>query len=444
MRILLISTYELGHQPLHLAAPAAELRAAGHEVETRDLAVEGWDPALLEGVEAVAISVPMHTALRLAIEVARRVRGQRPGLPVAFYGLYAGVSRDTTAGLVDRYICGEYEDALESWAGAMGDGGAASGATVHIGRRRFRVPDRSTLPALDRYAHLATPAGHELVGYVEASRGCRHRCGHCPIPAVYDGRYRVTGRETALDDISQLVEAGAGHVTFGDPDFLNAPAYSMGVLEEAHERFGHLTFDVTVKVEHLVRHRSLLARMAEAGVIFVVSAMETLDDRVLALLDKGHTAADAVRAVELVREAGIDIHPTWLPFTPWTTPGSVAEIARFVWERGLAPVTDPVQLTIRLLIPDGSLLLERPELAPHLTGYDESSLGYSWRAADPAADELQAELARMAEDDAASGVEPAVTLGGMSETIGAAAGVEIPAGAGAGAARPRLTEPWFC
>jgi radical SAM superfamily enzyme YgiQ (UPF0313 family) len=445
MRVLLISTYELGHQPLHLAAPAADLMAAGHEVTTRDLAVESWSPEVLEDVQVVAISVPMHTALRLALEVARRIRRAAPSLPIAFYGLYAGVGRGAISGLADRLICGEYEDALVEWVARLAGGGAvAHGTTVSIGRRRFLTPERGGLPPLHRYAHLATPAGHELVGYVEASHGCRHRCAHCPIPAVYDGRYRITGEGTVLSDISRLVEAGAGHVTFGDPDFLNAPVYSLKVLEEAHRRFPHLTYDVTVKVEHIIEHRHLLGRMAEAGVLFLVSAMETLDDDILARLDKGHSAVDAARGVDLVRRAGIDIHPTWLPFTPWTTAASVADIARFVWSHDLAPVTDPVQLSIRLLIPDGSLLLDVPDLAPHLLGYDENALGYRWRSADPAMDELQARLATMADDGATTGEDSLTTLSAMARVIGETAGSEIGVGLVGAEARPRLTEPWFC
>lgn len=445
MRILLVSTYELGHQPLHVAAPAAELAAAGHSVSALDLAVQEWDPSLLDDVDAVAVSVPMHTALRLAVQLARRIRNEAGRLPIAFYGLYAGVGAAERSSLVDRHICGEYEDALVAWVDSLAAGERNErGTTVSIGRRRFRRPDRAVLPGLGEYAHLATPDGHRLVGYVEASHGCRHRCAHCPVPTVYDGRYRITGRETVLADIAQLVEAGAGHVTFGDPDFLNAPVYALDVLEEARRRFPELSFDITAKVEHLIEHRRLLPRLAEAGVIFIVSAFESMDDRILSLLDKGHTSEDAHRAVDLANAAGIDLHPTWLPFTPWTTTATVADIARFVWERGLAPVTDPVQLSIRLLLPDGSLLVDRPETARHVTSYDPDVLGYRWVSPHPEVDVLQRELEQVAERGAALGQEPLMILADMTACIAAAAGVEIPTDSGLVVASPRLTEPWFC
>ncbi len=446
VRVLLISTYELGHQPLHVAAPAAELRAAGHEVAALDLAVESWDSARLDRAQAVAISVPMHTAMRMATETAIRIRRERPRLPIAFYGLYAAVGSGRVLGRVaDRLICGEYEDQLVEWVTSLAGSSPATGVTVEIGNRRFVTPDRRDLPGLDRYAHLELGERRRTVGYVEASHGCRHRCAHCPIPAVYDGRYRVTGEGAVLSDIAQLVEAGAAHITFGDPDFLNAPAYSLRLLEEAHSRFGDLTFDITVKVEHILRHGDVLGRMADCGVIFVTSAVETLDDSILARLAKGHTAADAAAAVKLVRQAGMDIHPTWLPFTPWTTAEGVADIARFIWEWDLAPVTDPVQLSIRLLIPDRSLMLEVEGVDDFLVGYDPGALGYVWRPADPAMDILQRELAGLAEEGAATDEPPLRTLERMTSAIAGHAGVSIPVTPASGdAVRPRLSEPWFC
>src|SRR5699024_11092235 len=116
VKILLVSTYELGHQPLHVASPAAALLRRGHEVSALDLSIEPWDPGHLDGIDALAISVPMHTAMRLALEVATVTRSHRLDLPICLYGLYAGTSHDSTVGtLVDRVISGEYEPSLIAW-----------------------------------------------------------------------------------------------------------------------------------------------------------------------------------------------------------------------------------------------------------------------------------------------------------------------------------------
>jgi hypothetical protein len=397
-------------------------------------------PSDLAGwAEAAAISVPMHTAMRLGVEVAVGLRLSRPDLPIAFYGLYAAVGADRTlAGLADRLIAGEYVDDLAAWPAGTG-----SGLTVEIGLHESVVPARNLLPPLDGYARLSIDGEERVAAYVEASRGCRHRCRHCPVPSVYDGRFRIVDRESLLADISQLVAMGARHVTFGDPDFLNGPAHSQHVVDELHASFPGLTFDITAKVEHLLAHRDVLPGMVDKGLVFVVSAFESTNGRILGLLDKGHTASDMSEVVDLVRCAGAEVRPSWLPYTPWTTPADVADIFEFLQRHRLFGATDPVQLSIRLLVPDGSLLLGLPEMQPHLGPYDHRSLTHTWSAADPMVDALQAEAARLAEEGA-GGHPPADTLAEMWSQAAAAALRPSPPVLEAGPAGPHLTEPWFC
>lgn len=438
MRILLVSTYELGHQPLHVASPAAVLRTAGHEVRTLDLAVESLEPDAVRWAAAVAFSVPMHTAMRLAVEAARRVRALVPGMPICLYGLYARVGEEQTLGkIADRLIAGEYETDLVAWADSL-TGEPLRGGVTRRGRLRYRTPDRSGLPSLRRYAHLDDGGERRLVGYVEASRGCRQRCRHCPVPTVYDGRYRVVPTEVVLADIEQLVAMGAEHISFGDPDFLNGPRHSLRVARAVHERFG-LGFDVTAKVELILRHGHVWEELAACGLRFVVSAFETTNDRILRLLHKGHTVADATEAVRLLRRHGVSVRPTWLPFTPWTTARDLVDIVGFIDAHGLD--VDPVQLTVRLLVPDGSLLLEEPELMPYLDGRDPDGAGWRWRAADPEMDDLALRLATIVEEGV--GRHPADVLIDLRREIFAAAGKEAPPVAPS-APGPRLTEPWFC
>ena len=348
-----------------IASPAAALAAAGVDVVTLDLAVEDWDSARLNDADAVAFSVPMHTAMRLAIPMARELRRQRPGLPIAFYGLYAGVGQERVVGdVADSVFVGEYEPALVDWAVTVESGLRRKGHDPEPGTSRFHRPERSVLPWHENYARLEWMGEARLAAAVEASHGCRHRCRHCPIPVVYDGRMRVVGADSVLADIDQLVADGIQHVTFGDPDFLNAPRYSMDLLRQAHSAHPELTFDLTVKVEHILAHRSLWPQMAELGVLFVVSAFESTDDRTLEILDKNHTAADMSEAVALLRSSGIHVRPTWLPFFPWTTPMDVADIVGFIDDHRLWSATDPVQLAIKLLIPEGRSWRAIPRSCP--------------------------------------------------------------------------------
>ena len=216
-----------------------------------------------------------------------------------------------------------------------------------------------------------------------------HRCRHCPVPVVYDGRIRIVALDAVLADVEQQVAAGAEHVTFADPDFLNGVAHSRRVVHAVHDRFPDLSFDCTVKVEHVLAHPEVWPEFAAAGCVFVVSAFESVDDATLRRLDKGHTAADEATAVDLLREHGIEVRPSWLPFTPWTTLDQVRALLEFVAHHDLVGNVDPVQYTIRLLLPPGSLLLDHPDVAAHLGGYDPERASHSWRSADPAMDTLQ-------------------------------------------------------
>jgi radical SAM superfamily enzyme YgiQ (UPF0313 family) len=451
MRVLLVSLYELGHQPLHVASPAAALLEAGHEVRCLDTSVEPWSPEAVEWADAAAMSVPMHTAMRLALRAAAAAKAQRPALPVAFYGLYAPVSRELTLdGLADRVIAGEYEPALVEWAAAVAAGAGASYGgeepVVRLGRGAFRTPARYLLPPLDAYARLAVAGEERLVGYVEASHGCVHRCRHCPVPVIYDGRIRIVERDVVLEDIGRLVESGAQHITFGDPDFLNGRRHSVAIVEAMHERHPHLTFDCTTKVEHVIEHADVWPTLARSGCLFVVCALEAVNDDILRRLDKGHTTAEARTAIALLREHGVEVRPSFMPFTPWTEIDDVVELLDFVIEEDLVANVDPVQYAIRLLLPEGSLLLEHPDMAEHLGSYDPEGLSYAWAAADPRTEQLQERLSTIV---AEAGDEPsAATFVRVRRAVLEAAGRGAVEGelilAGSVEGRPRLTEPWFC
>ena len=471
MRVGLISTYELGHQPLHVASPAAALRAFGHEVRCLDLAVDAFDDGLASWAGAVAFSVPMHTAMRLALSAARRLRTLRPDLPIALYGLYAPVSRDATVGAtVDRVIAGEYEPGLLGWVAGLEGGDAsaaeagarlagpggrmaghvATGDEVHLGRQRFHVPARDLLPDLRQYASAVIDGAPRVAGYTEASHGCAHECRHCPVPTVYGGATRLVDAEVVIADVDQQVAAGAEHITFGDPDFLNGWRHALSIARAVHARHPDVTYDATVKVEHILRDESIWKELSSTGCRFVVSAVELLNDRILELLDKGHTAADAARAVEVLRRAGIEMRPSFLPFTPWTTLDDVVDVFDFIVEHDLVANVDPVQLSIRLLLPTGSLLLDVPEIQPHLEGYDAERLSWTWRSAEPAVDALQQRLAAIAEHAADAAANDLETFVAMRTAVLESAGhpsAATTARRGVPDAlpdRPGLTEPWFC
>ena len=311
------------------------------------------------------------------------------------------------------------------------------------------MPDRSTLPGLDKYAGFESvnEDGHVKVvttGTVEASRGCRHLCTHCPIPPVYGGRFVAVPTEVVLADIEQQVAAGAGHITFADPDFLNGPAHAVRVSRGLADRFPGVTFDFTAKVEHLVERGDVLPELVECGAAFVISAVEALADPVLEILEKGHTRDDVLVALERCREVGLPVRPTWVPFTPWTTRDDYREILEFVVDQRLVGHVDPVQFAIRLLVPPGSLLEEHPDFVPHRGELDAGAWSWRWKHPDPEMDALHGQVAEVVEAAACGDQKVGETFSRIAGLAGLTLTPEQSAATIDRRPVPRLTEDWFC
>ena len=405
MNIVLISTYELGRQPFGLASPAAWLRARGHDVACMDLTRSSLDEAAVRAAGLIAFYVPMHTATRLAAGLIDTVREMNPRAHLCFYGLYAPVNEEYLRRLgVGTILGGEFEEGLVSLAERLQNGAADGNGNaeqaepvISLARQRFLAPDRSLMPELGKYARIVMPSGEQRVaGSTEATRGCKHLCRHCPIVPVYNGAFRVIERDVVLQDIRQQVAAGAQHITFGDPDFFNGPAHALAIVEALRREFPSVSYDVTVKIEHLRKHDSHLATLRDTGCLFVTTAVESVDDAVLERLAKGHTRADFLAVVAHFRELGLVLQPTFVPFTPWTTLESYRDLLTVLVEQDLLENIAPIQLGIRLLVPAGSRMLELADMRAHLGEFDGASLYHTWKHRDPRVDALAARVQEVA------------------------------------------------
>jgi len=487
--ILLISCYELGHQSFQLASLATMLRQAGYVATPIDTSVETLTDEAIKNARFIAVSVPMHTALRLGEQLALRVRSLNPSAHICFYGLYALLNADhLLQGSIDSAIGGEYEEPLLKLIAALERGetiqipGVSTRESISgpwVQRTAFVVPDRQQLPALDRYARLELNGQTLLAGYTETTRGCKHTCLHCPITPIYHGRFFAVPAEIVLADIRTQVAQGARHITFGDPDFFNGPTHAMRIVRAVHQEFPEVTFDATIKIEHLLKHRRLLPELKECGCAFVVSAVESLNDTVLQHLDKGHTRADVAEAFDLMESVGITLRPSLMPFSPWETLESYIELLDFFEERRLVEHIDPVHFSIRLLIPPGSALLDiqtsnaagprlrfasgglkggldAPGIHAWLGELDPTSYTYRWRHPDPRMDDLQSKVAVVVEEAQRNQADPieiffsikALALAANGQDLGRGVPLWSPSRAiedyGTGKVLPHLTESWFC
>lgn len=453
MNVVLISTYELGRQPFGLASPAAWLRNAGAEVTCLDLSREPFCKDPIRAADLVAFCVPMHTATRLAVQLVGTIRELNPIAHICFYGLYAPVNEAYLRKLgVGTILGGEFEQGLVDLVARLvaETDGKQREPVISLARQKFLLPDRGGMIPLEKYARLIMPTGEtRTVGYTEASRGCKHHCRHCPIVPVYNGAFRIVDRDVVLEDIRQQVEAGAQHITFGDPDFFNGPAHALTIVEALHCEFPQLTYDVTIKIEHLLQQARNLMALRDAGCLFVTSAVESVDDAVLEMLGKHHTRADFLRAVQMFREAGLVLQPTFVAFTPWTTLEGYCDLLEVIRENDLVESVAPIQLAIRLLIPAGSRLLELPEISEMIGPFDEEALLYPWSHVDPRVDQLCEEIQRQVHADEKLKRSRAPIFENIWEAAHRASGLSVVAERAhpllvVRAAIPYLNEPWYC
>jgi radical SAM superfamily enzyme YgiQ (UPF0313 family) len=454
VNIVLISTYELGRQPFGLASPAAWLRKRGHAVVAIDLARQSLDEAATNEAELIAIYLPMHTATRLAAQLIPQLRNQNPSAHLCCYGLYAPMNVEYLRALgVSTILGGEFEEGLVRLAEHLATNGKQATAQppeslISLARLQFEVPDRSGMPPMEKYAHLIVPGnGFRIVGSTEASRGCKHLCRHCPIVPVYKGVFRIVSRDVVLEDIRRQVAAGAQHITFGDPDFFNGIRHAMELAEEFHREFPAVTYDVTIKIEHLLKYRQHLPALRDTGCLFVVSAVESVDDAVLGFLEKGHTREDFLNVVKIFRELGMTLHPTFVPFTPWTTLDGYLDLLRVIEEQSVIENVAPIQLGIRLLIPGGSRMLELEDVRRLVGPFDPQSLAYPWKNADPRLDVLSETVQNIAAAAERQKESRAATFERIWKAAHTAAG--LPASQINLSARPQtgipfLSEPWYC
>jgi radical SAM superfamily enzyme YgiQ (UPF0313 family) len=454
-KIVLISTYELGRQPFGLASPAAWLRTRGYNVVCLDLARQELDEAAAKSADLIAIYLPMHTATRLAAQLLPALRAENPHAHLCCYGLYAPMNEAYLRSLgVSTILGGEFENGLVHLADRVlqANGNGASRlpqqeSLVSMERLQFEVPDRSGMPALQKYAHLIIPGGgFRIVGSTEASRGCKHLCRHCPIVPVYSGVFRIVPREIVMEDIRRQVAEGAQHISFGDPDFFNGIGHAIPLVEQFHRESPEITYDVTIKIEHLRKYAEHIPRLKETGCLFVISAVESVDDAVLTALEKGHTRADFLQVAEIFRALEMTLHPTFVPFSPWTTVKSYLDLLKVIAEQDLTENVAPIQLGIRLLIPEGSRMLELEDVQRAIGPFDRESLVYPWKHADPRVDALSdavQEIAAAADREKATRTQAFERVWIAAHRAAGIDAPQLPKNNGARAV-PFLSEPWYC
>jgi hopanoid C-3 methylase len=406
VKILLVSTFEGGFQPMTVASATTPLLEAGYTVSVLDTYVEGIREEMFREPDLVAIAIPLFDALYPGIEIAQRVRQVNPTAHITFFGQYATINSTRLAGKYgDTCISGEWEEPLVGLASYLSSGSSdlisipgvvdidqiVRGAVIHpyISRKHFRVPTRHLLPPLHKYPQLQVDklcGGKQIVGATETARGCHHKCLYCSVFASYEGRVLLVPEEIVLQDVRYLVDNGMTHLTFIDADFFNTKRHGIKILRKLHAEFPDLTYDFTTRVDHILENQETLKEMEDLGVQFITSALEFPSELVLDAVAKYTSLEQIEAAVKFLRGTSIKLNPTFIMFNPWIQLEDIAAFRVFVERNELDEIIDPVQYETRLHLYKGSPLL----YSPAMKGVElvEHEFNYEWKHSDLRVDEL--------------------------------------------------------
>lgn len=400
---ILVSIFEGGYQPLNALTGLAALRNAGHDTDFLDAYVEGYDIEKLKTYDTIILPVPLFDSLNSAIQLSKELDAAGCTAEKVMFGQYATINAPYLSGrYADHVVSGEWEVPLVSLmnrkAGSKdpvvnvySHGSATPEQAMQMLKLRGTMakPMRHIAPNLSKYPqpHLATLMGEEkIVGGLELTRGCHHKCTYCSVFSAYDGKVLLGDVEQVLEDIDALVEQGMEHMTFIDAEFFNATRRSFDALARIHQRHPKLTFDFTTRVDHILENRDRLSDLRDQGVRVITSALEFPKNEVLQQVCKEVDVDDLKDSVRLVQEAGITLNPTFIMFNPWVTLEDFPKFHDFLVETKMEDLVDPVQFETRLHLYKGSPLMKNETI--QALRLEEKEFHYDWFHPDERVDEL--------------------------------------------------------
>lgn len=367
-RILVVSSFEAELQPLASACAAAALRQHGAQVTAWD-AHQFPDPRPRGELDLILLSVQQFEGLYRGVDLARSLRAEHPDVPIVAFGQYAQMNSTAFLEVVDAVAFDEPERIAEQLCAAAAKAMPLAevpalrtrhAMTPRPPRRRIHAlaPARDLFPSLVHYPAHHGPYG--LIGNIEVSRGCHHKCTYCSVYGAYDGGVAPYELDTVLADVRQLAEEGIRHFLFIDAEFFNSRTLGVEAIRRISAEFPGATFEFTTRVDHILDYPELLEELVSLGLRRVTSALEFPSDRILRIFDKGIDVAHMREAIAQAARIGFELNPTFIPFTPWIRYEELLTFEDFLIETGLARVVEPTALQTRLLLFKGSPLLASP------------------------------------------------------------------------------------
>ena len=474
MQVLLISTYELGHQPFGLASATAWLRRAGFQVACVDASLDPVEDRALASAAVVGVSLSMHTATRLAMPLIRRIRRVNPGCRLCCFGLYAPLNEALLR--AEGVDVGPWAR-VRSGLGRSGAVAAGQGLRACQGRRARdshpspRLHPPRPVPAATARP-LCPPSYRRRVPRRRLHRGVARL--QAPLPSLSrssrctSGDFRLVPRTSCWRTCAQQVDAGAQHLTFGDPDFFNGRTHATSVIASSPRR--SLASPTTSPSRWSTWCGTSPAPAELRGPAACSSRAPSRRSTIecSAATGKGHTRADfEAGGRRLPGRPALSLSPTFVAFTPWTSfPWRISSSRSHRSPRARASMSRPSNWRSGSSSPTGRFCSAWTTLRRAPGAVRPRALVYPWTSQKPDVDVLQDEVrrwlargrARRARKCSTRSAVAARHAGvGRSSSFAPSANLEVCATPGhtaparentaptrASATVPYLEEPWYC
>ena len=367
--------------PLGVAYVAASLREAGHSVHVLDCTFlsrrEAVSQALAARADVVGIYC-MATMKEDCLGFARALRG-RCGLLVAggplptcepeafvqdFDAVVRGEGEQTMLEILAAHqagadlasvpgvVCRRENDAPAGSAAALESGAAACAPPRPFASDLDRIPfpARDLLPN-GRYIEFGRKSYGYAITTVMSTRGCRFRCEFCSN-AVFGDSYRERSPQNVIDEIEEVLALGYDRISFADDVFTLNRRRVLEICEEIGRRGLRFSWECLGRVDAFDPETA--QAMKAAGCFRVFFGIESGNDRILRLMDKRITTAQAAGVVLAAHQTGLEVGAFFIVCYPGETDDTVLDTLRFATSLPL----DYLGLTMPYPLP-GTALFDR-------------------------------------------------------------------------------------
>lgn len=308
-------------EPLGLECVAGAIEPQGHECKILDLRIEGEVTGLSKlaafAPEVVGLQCNFTTERPRAMRMAHKVREQVPEALIVFGGHDA--SRDPgwfTDPVIDAIAVGDGEEVMPALMETLerdGDLKTTPGLVLNTLAGQVATGPAPARRAIDT---LPLPARHLIADYadhyyinfrrplalMETSRGCPFKCNFCSVWKFHESTVRDKSPERVVEELATI---SAPNVFITDDIFWMNTYRGEEMARQIKASGIRKYFTVQTRTDIICKFPHLIEMWRECGDLAIFLGVEKVDDAGLASVNKGNTADNNVRAIEILKDLGV-------------------------------------------------------------------------------------------------------------------------------------------